>query len=556
MRALAVLTATVSCAALVSSAQPPTAIRFENVAADAGLTFTHAGGGTADKRYIPEVMSGGVCADDLDGDGWTDIVLVNGGSFESAAGKSTPPPHGVFKNTGNGRFENVTATTRIANGGWGMGCAIADYDNDRDLDVFITNFLVPNQLWRNDGKWMFTEVAKDAGVAGNAGRWNTGATFGDFDRDGRLDLFVAGYVRMDPANLPEPEKTPECRHRGLVTNCGPRGLPGERDLLFRNAGNGRFVPVDGPIDPKSFYGLGAAFLPLGPDGRIELYVANDSTPNALYRFADGQPRDHAMESGVALSEEGHEQAGMGIGCGDYDRDGRLDLFVTNFVDDYNTLYRSLGSGLYEDVTRRLRLAQPAWNYMGWGTGFADFDRDGRDDLIVVNGHVYPQVDSLKLPAKWRMPLQGFINRGANGFEEMPRASLPGAAVGRGLALGDFWNDGRLGFVVNNLDGSAAMYRPSAVAGNFIELLLEGKTIPDATGALVTIRLPESQLLKYVASGGSYMSSHDRRIHAGVGSAATVQVEIRWPDSTLQDLGTVRANRRYKVRQGETAIEIE
>ena len=515
----------------------------------------HVGGGTAEKRYIPEVMSGGVCADDLDGDGWTDIVLVNGGSFESAAGRSAPPPHGIFRNTGNGRFENITAKTRITNGGWGMGCVIADYDADRDLDIFITNFVVPNQLWRNQGKWTFVDATEEAGVGGGPGRWNTGATFGDFDRDGRLDLFVGGYVRMDPANLPDPEKTPECRHRGLVTNCGPRGLPGERDLLFRNAGNGKFVPVDGPIDPKSFYGLGAVFLPLGPDGRIELYVANDSTPNALYRFADGQPRDHAMESGVALSEEGHEQAGMGIGSGDYDRDGRLDLFVTNFVDDYNTLYRNLGDGLYEDVTRRVRLAQPAWNYMGWGTGFADFDNDGDDDLVVANGHVYPQVDSLKLPSKWRMPLQAFINHGARGFEELPRDALPGEAVGRGLTLADFWNDGHLGFVVNNLDGAPALYRPLTRAGNFIELLLEGNVIPDATGALVTIRWGEGQAIRYVASGGSYMSSHDRRIHAGVGAATTVQVAIRWPDGSVQSLGTIRSNRRYKVRQGEPAIDV-
>jgi hypothetical protein len=555
MRALAVLTAAVCCAPLAATPQPATSVRFENVATEAGLVFTQTGGGTAEKRYIPEVMSGGVCADDLDGDGWTDIVLVNGGSFESAAGRATPPPHGVFRNVGKGRFENVTARTRITNGGWGMGCVIADYDNDRDLDIFITNFLVPNQLWRNDGAWTFVDVTKAAGVGGAPGRWNAGATFGDFDRDGLLDLFVAGYVRMDPAKLPEPEKTPDCRHRGLVINCGPRGLPGESDLLFRNAGSGRFVAVEGEIDPKSYYGLGAVFLPLGPDGRLELFVANDSTPDALYRFTSGGPRDHAMGAGVALSEEGHEQAGMGIGCGDYDRDGRLDLFVTHFVDDYNTLFRNLGDGLYEDVTRRVKLAQPAWNYLGWGTGFGDFDHDGDDDLIVANGHVYPQVDSLNLPSKWRMPLQAFVNHGGRGFEELPRDAVPGVAVGRGLALGDFWNDGRLGFVVNNLDGPAAIYRPAVVAGNFFELSLEGKTIPDATGALVTIRLPESRVIKYVASGGSYLSSHDRRIHAGVGSAATVQVEIRWPDWTLQDLGTLRTNRRYKVVQGGPAIDL-
>ena len=568
MRALAFL---ISCLCVAVAAQRPTlptsappataqrptsdAVRFENVAASSGLgDFLQVGGGTAEKRYIPEVMSGGVCADDLDRDGWTDIVLVSGGSFESALGKTTPPSHGVYRNT-KGQFENVTTKTGIRNAGWGMGCVTADYDNDGDIDVYITNFLVPNQLWRNEGSWKFVDVAAEAGIAGEKGRWNAGATFGDFDSDGRLDLFVAGYVRLDPANLPDPEKTPDCRHRGLVINCGPRGLPGESDLLFRNIGDGKFVKVDASIDPKLFYGLGAMFLPLGPDGRLELYVANDSTPNQLYRFTNGKPTDHALESGVALSEEGHEQAGMGIACGDYDRDGLLDLFVTNFVDDYNTLYRNLGDGLYEDVTRRARLSQPAWMYMGWGTGFADFDHDGDDDLVVANGHVYPQADQLNLPSKWRMPLQGFINEGSRGFEELARDALPGEAVGRGLALADFWNDGRLGFVVNNLDGRPALYRPAAAANNFIELVLEGTTIRDATGTLVEFRWPGGRATRLVSSGGSYMSSHDRRVHAGVGSATTVQAEIRWPGYLVQPLGTLRANQRYRVRQGEPPVEV-
>jgi len=530
----------------------PGALRFENVAAAAGLSrFTHEGGGSADKWYIPEVMSGGVCAADLDNDGWTDIVLVNGGSFEAAAGRTSAPPHGIFRNTGGGRFENVTARTGIRNAGWGMGCAIADYDADGDADILITNFLVPNQLWRNGGDWTFADVAKAAGVGGDPGRWNTGATFGDFDGDGRLDLFVAGYVRLDPANLPDPKKTPDCRHRGLVINCGPRGLKGEGDLLFRNLGNGRFQRVhQAVVDPNSYYGLGAVFLPLGPKGAMELYAANDSTPNTLYGFAGGTPRDRAIESGAALSEEGHEQAGMGIAWGDYDRDGRADLYVTNFVDDYNTLYRGLDAGLFEDVTRRAQLSQPTWVQMGWGTGFADFDRDGDDDLIVANGHVYPQVDRLNLPSKWRMPMQGFVNEGGR-FVELPREALPGVAVGRGLALADFWNDGRIGAVVNNLDGRPALYRAVAPAGNFIELLLEGRTIRDATGAVVTLRWANGgRALRIVASGGSYLSSHDPRVHAGVGAAREVDVEIRWPGGEAQTIQSLAANRRYRVRQGE------
>ena len=534
---------------------PASGLRFENVAAQAGLDgFKHEGGGSADKWYISEVMSGGVCAADLDADGWTDIVLVNGGSFESAAGKTPPPPHGIFRNTGSGRFEDVTAKTGIRNAGWGMGCAVADYDADGDADILITNFLSPNQLWRNEGGWKFVDVAKESGVGGDPARWNTGATFGDFDGDGLLDLFVNGYVRLDPRNLPDPEKTPDCRHRDLIINCGPRGLKGEGDLLFRNVGKGRFQRVHQRIiDPKSYYGLGAVFLPIGPKGATELYVANDSTPNALYVLNGGAPREHAIESGVALSEEGHEQAGMGIAWGDYDRDGRADLYVTNFVDDYNTLYRGVAPGLFQDVTRRMHLSQPTWVQMGWGTAFADFDRDGDDDIIVTNGHVYPQVDRLNLPSKWRMPMQAFVNNGSSGFTELPRDALPGVAVGRGLAMADFWNDGRIGAIVNNLDGTPALYRPVSPAGNYIELLLEGRAIRDATGAVVNVRWSGGRALRIVASGGSYMSSHDPRVHAGVGTATQVHVEIRWPDGDVQKIAGVKANQRYRLHQGEAPV---
>ncbi|HEX5475648.1 MAG TPA: CRTAC1 family protein [Vicinamibacterales bacterium] len=531
-------------------------LTFENVAVQAGLaSFHEVGGGTAEKRYIPEVMSGGVCAADFDGDGWTDVILVNGGTFASAAGRAPAPPHGIFRNTGAGHFENVTARTGIRNAGWGMGCAAADYDNDGDPDLLITNFLAPNQLWRNDGGWKFADVTAAAGVGGAAGRWNTGATFGDYDGDGRLDLFVNGYVHLDPAHLPQPEKIPDCRHRGLVVNCGPRGLPGERDLLFHNEGGGRFRDVSAGVDPKAYYGLGAVFLPLAGDGGMRLYVGNDSTPNALYRFDGGRPVDTAMQDGLALSEEGHEQAGMGIAWGDYDRDSRPDIYVTNFVDDYNTLYRNLGGGLFEDVTRRAGLAQPTWLYMGWGTAFADFDRDGRDDLIVANGHVYPQVDTLGIPSRWRMPVQAFVNRGDGGFTELPRQALPGLAVGRGLAAADFWNDGRLGVVVNNLDGTPALYRAVDPHGHYVELTLEGATVRDATGTRVMARWPGGQALRIVASGGSYLSSHDPRVNIGVGDASEVRCEIRWPDGRVQQLPSIRTDRHYRVRQGGAPVPV-
>ena len=532
--------------------QPPAALAFEDVAPKAGLSaFRHVGGGTPEKRYIPEVMSGGVCAADLDGDGWVDVLLVNGGSFESAAGRTSPPPHGLFRNTGNGVFTDVTSRSGIRNAGWGMGCAVADYDNDGDPDIYITNFLAPNQLWRNDGEWRFSDLSNDAGVGGPRGRWNTGATFGDYDLDGHLDLFVAGYVRLDPAALPEPADTADCRHRGLVVNCGPRGLEGEGDLLFRNLGNGTFRTVtDTAIDPRKFYGLGAAFLPLGTDGAVALYVANDSTPNALYTFRDRKITDVALETGLALSEQGHEQAGMGIAWGDYDADGLTDLYVTNFVDDYNTLYRNLGKELFGDLTRRAGLAQPTWLYMGWGTALADFDRDGRDDIVVVNGHVYPQVDRLNLPSKWRMPPQVFHNAGDGRFVELPRTAVPGEAVGRGLAIADFWNDGTAGIVVNNLDGAPALYRATPSPNRYLELLLEGARIRDATGARVDIRWSGGRAVRLVVSGGSYLSSNDRRVHAGVGRATTADVEIVWPGGERQTLRGLDTNRLHRISQGK------
>jgi hypothetical protein len=524
------------------------AFAFEDVSEKAGLTgFRHVGGSTPDKRYIPEVMSGGVCAADFDRDGWTDLFFVNGGSFESAAGKTTPPPHALFRNTG-GTFSNVTDASRIRNSGWGMGCAVADYDEDGDADLYVTSFLAANQLWRNDGKWRFTDVSAASGAAGPTGRWNTGATFGDYDGDGRLDLFVAGYAHLDPAALPEPADTPDCRHRDLAVNCGPRGLLGEGDLLFHNQGDGTFRQVEAAVDPKKFYGLGAVFLPLGTDGAVTLYVANDSTPNALYTFTGGKVEDVALAAGVALSEQGHEQAGMGIGWGDSDADGLVDLYVTNFVDDYNTLYRALRPHQFADATRRSGLAQPTWLYMGWGTALADFDRDGRDDIIVVNGHVYPQVDTLKLPSKWRMPPQAFHNKGGGRFEEVPRGALPGEAVGRGLAVADFWNDGSLGVAVNNLDGVPALYRPRASANRYVEVLLEGARIADATGARVDLRWDGGRATRLVVSGGSYLSSHDPRVHAGVGSAKTVDVEIIWPGGQRQTLPALETNRLHRVRE--------
>jgi hypothetical protein len=553
MRAV-VMAAAISCLVLPAAPELGPALRLVNVAAGMGLSgFHEVGGGTAEKRYIPEVMSGGVCAADFDGDGWTDVVLVNGGSFESAAHTATPPPHRAYRNV-NGHFTDVTEASGIRNAGWGMGCATADVDADGDIDLLITGYLSPLQLWRNDGRFHFSDIASSSGIAGDPGGWYTGATFGDYDGDGRLDLAVSGYVHLDPAHLPNPDTTPDCRHRGLVVNCGPRGLAGERDLLFHNDGGGRFSRVR-DVDPRAYYGLGAVFLPLDAHGPVALYTANDSTPNALYRYRDGRLAEGAMEAGLALSEEGHEQAGMGIAWDDVNGDGRLDLYVTNFVDDYSTLYESVGEGLFEDATRRARLAQPTWLYMAWGTAFADFDNDGKDELIVANGHVYPQVDTLNLPSKWRMPVQVFVPEANGTFAPLDRSAIDGPdAVGRGLALADFWNDGTVGAVINNLDGTPSLYHAASggTRGHWIELLLHGERIPDATGALVTCTWDGGRALRVVASGGSYMSSHDRRLHVGLGAATSAQCTIRWPGDRRQALAPLAGDHLYSIREGSEA----
>jgi hypothetical protein len=545
--------------ALVAAGAPlasgASAIRFDEVAARAGLaSFRHVSG-SPDKRYIAEVMSGGVCAADFDRDGWVDVFLVNGGSFETLRG-AAPPPHALFRNRGDGTFENVTGTSGVTNAGWGMGCAVADYDGDGQLDLYVTYYRAPNQLWRNRGGARFDDVTARSGAGGARARWNAGATFGDFDRDGDLDLFVSGYVALDPTRLPDPAAIDDCRFRGLVVNCGPRGLPGEGDLLFRNDGDGTFTDVTAAnhIDPERHYGLGAVFLPLAAGEAPSLYVANDSTPNHLYQYRAGRLVERAFEAGVAVSDEGREQAGMGIAWGDYDADGRLDLYVTNFVDDYNTLYRHLGDGLYEDATRRAQLAQPTRPYMGWGAAFADFDHDGRDDVAVANGHVYPQIDTLKLPAGYQMPLQVFRNAGDGAFQELPRDAAPGLAVSRGLAIADFWNDGRAGFVVNNLDGTPWLFGPAADTGRFIELLLDAPRNPGAIGAWVEITWPGGRAVRIVASGGSYLSSGDLRVHAGVGAAEKVTIEVTWPDGRRQRITDVPTSRIYHLVQGTELTE--
>jgi hypothetical protein len=435
-----------------------------------------------------------------------------------------------------------------------MGCAVADYDNDGHLDLYVTYFQTPNQLWRNRGDGTFEDVTARTGTGGPAGRWSTGATFGDYDRDGHVDLFVAGYVALDLKKLPEPGANKYCRHHGLPVNCGPRGLPGEADLLFHNNADGTFRDVSvaaGVSDPEKHYGLGAVFLPLAPKEPPSVFVANDSTPNALYRYqGGGRFTEVALESGLALSEEGNEQACMGVAWGDYDRDGVIDLYVTNFVDDYNTLYRGAGDGQFEDVSRRARLAQPTWLMMGWGTAFADLDCDGRDDIVVANGHAYPQADSLNLPSKYRMPVQVFRNAGDGTFAELPRDAAPGLAVGRGLALADFWNDGRLGFAVNNLDGAPSLYRNRTAGGRFVEVLLEGtRSNRAAIGARVEATWRGGRATRLVASGGSYLSSHDTRVHLGVADTPAVELEIRWPGGARQGFGGVATNHLYRLREG-------
>ncbi len=537
-------------------------IVFQDVAAAAGLTRWHHTAGTPEKRLIVEAKGPGVCLLDYDNDGWLDIYLVNGSTYDALAGKATPPHAALFHNNHDGTFTDVTQKAGVANDRWGFGCAVADYNNDGWPDLYVTNY-GKNRLYHNNHDGTFTDVAEQAGVA--LGTWSTGATFGDYDGDGRLDLFVAGYLQLDLANLAESggkAGSLVCQFRGVPTMCGPRGLTGEHDHLFHNNGDGSFTDVSkklGVDDPSSYYGLGALFADVNNDGKPDLLVANDSTPNYLYiNKGNGTFEDDAYLNGYALNGDGREVANMGIAVGDYENNGHLSVVNTTFADDYDVLFRNDGTGLFDDVSYQAGIAQPSIPFVGFGDGFLDYDNDGWKDLLIINGHVYPQADQ---HPDWgqsyaQRPLL-YRNLKNGKFELLPAVEGTGLAelmVGRGAAFGDIFNDGKIDAIVNNMDGVPVLLRNvNPDHHHWVELkLIGGSRSPrDAVGATVYLNADGIRQREDVLSGGSYLSSNDMRVHFGLGDATDAgTAEIHWPSGAGETIKLPAVDRIFTVEEGK------
>jgi enediyne biosynthesis protein E4 len=545
-------------------------IVFENFAVQAGLTSWRNVTGGPEKKLIIEAKGSGVCLIDFDRDGWLDIYLVNGSTFEAQTGKAAAPHAALFRNNHDGTFTDVTEKAHVTNERWGLGCAVGDFDNDGWEDLYVTN-LGANRLYHNNHDGTFTDVAEKAGVdlkgdSADVVADHTGATFGDFDGDGRLDLFVAGYVMYDFKNPPvvgaKSVKSTTCQYRAVNVMCGPRGLEGAEDHLFHNNGDGTFTDASkkaGVSDPNRFYGLGAVFVDVNGDGKVDLAVADDSTPNYLYiNKGDGTFEDASYTSGFAVNEAGREVANMGLAVGDYENNGHVDIVSTTFSDDYFVVFHNDGTGGFEDVSYRVGLAQPTIPFVGFGDGFLDYDNDGWKDLLFANGHVYPSVDN---EPGWGMsyaqrPLL-FHNDGKGKFEVVPAVEGSGlavTAVGRGAAFGDLFNDGKIDVVINNLDGPPILLRNVNMDHHhWIALqLVGGKKSPrDAVGATVYVTANGMRQRGDVLSGASYLSSNDMRVHFGLGDATKVDaVEIHWPSGAVETVKPAGVDRICTIEEGK------
>jgi hypothetical protein len=535
---------------------------FQDVAQAAGLTGWHHTAGTPAKRLILEAKGPGVCLLDYDNDGWLDIYLVNGSTYNALEGKEAPPQAALFHNNHDGTFTNVTKTAGVANDRWGYGCAVGDYDNDGWPDIYVTNN-GNNRLYRNNHNGTFTDVAEKALVT--VGTWSTGATFGDYDGDGRLDLFVDGYAKIDLANPPiagtKAVGYAACQFRGAPVMCGPRGLPGEHDHLFHNHGDGTFTDVSkklGVDDPAGFFGLASLFVDVNNDGKVDLLVANDTSPNYLYmNKGDGTFEDQSYLSGYALNKDGREIANMGIAAGDYENNGHLSIVNTSFGDDYVVLFQNDGTGSFTDVSYQAGLAQASIPFVKFADGFLDYDNDGWLDLLIVNGHVYPEVDQ---HPEWgtsyaERPLL-YHNLKNGKFDVVPAVEGTGlavVAVGRGAAFGDIFNDGKIDVVINNMDGVPTLLRNvNPDHHRWVELRLVGgpKSPRDAVGATVYLQADGIRQREDVLSGGSYLSSNDMRVHFGLGDATDAgTAEIHWPSGAKEKVKLPAVDRIYTITEG-------
>lgn len=560
-------------------------IVFADITHQSGLDKFHHRSGSSEKSTIIEAPGSGVALLDYDNDGWLDIYLLNGSTIAAMKGTEPAPRAMLFHNNHDGTFTDVTDKAGVSNDRWGFGVAVADYDNDGWPDIYVSNY-GKNRLYHNNHDGTFTDVAEKAGVA--LGGWSTGATWGDYDRDGLLDLFVPGYVHydLDHPILAGKGGVPEgaCQYRGVDVFCGPMGLLGEGDHLFHNNGDGTFTDVSikaGVADREGRYGFASVFADIDDDGWPDLIVANDSTPNYFYRNRrDGTFEDVSYMSGFALNEEGRAQASMGIALGDYNHSGRLGLFITTFSDDYKTLYRNDGDASFTDVSFKTGLGSPTIPFLGWGTGFLDFDNDGLLDLFIANGHVYPIADKRDWGTTWAQRPQLFRNLDGSKFQEVPPATGSGLAsvvCARGAAFGDLFNDGHIDVVLNNLDTPPTLLRNVVLNSNhWVTLKLLGgvnprpnatgsngaadaatnvyKTSRDAIGAKVFLTSGGVRQRADVFSGASYASSSDPRVHFGLGSASKIdKLEILWPSGLHEEIALPCIDCVVQVTEGKGAL---
>lgn len=534
-------------------------VQFVNVAREAGLRAKTIYGSEARNKYLIETTGCGAAFFDYDHDGWLDIFLVNGTRFEAKWPPGQAPVSRLYKNNRDGTFTDVTLAAGVARTGWGAGCCVGDFDNDGYDDLFVT-YWGDCSLWKNLGNGKFIDVAEKAGVTTRTKsghkRHNTGCAFLDYDKDGHVDLFVANYIDFDPKTAPLPESGP-CKYKGILVACGPPGLQGGKNILFRNNGDGTFSDVSekaGILKTAGTYGLGVVVSDFDDDGWPDIYVANDSTSSALYKNnRDGTFTDIAIEAGAAYSADGKPQAGMGVAVADFNHDGKLDIVKTNFAGDTSSLYQNMGGGMFEDRTFQAGLGKVT-RFLGWGASFLDFDNDGDADILLCNGHVYPEVGDTSVESGYRQRKVAYRNLGNGRFAEVSEQLGPGVVEkvpGRGMAVGDFDNDGDLDVLVNCVNDFPQLLRCDAKSkGNWLKVKVVGtKSNRSGIGARVTCVAGALQQVDEVRSGGSYLSQNDLRVHFGLGAAETADLELRWPSGLVDRLKGVKANQVLTVTEG-------
>ena len=536
-----------------STNAPDWGVRFADVARQAGLTTTTVYGGRDENRYILESTGCGAAFCDFDNDGFLDLFLVNGAAFEPSAAPALPSR--LLINRGDGTFRDATRTSGLNRVGWGQAVCAGDFDNDGFEDLFVT-YWGRNALYHNDGKGRFTDVTESAGLALPGVHWSSGCAFVDYDRDGHLDLFYTHYTGMDLDETPDSEAG-GCSFKGLTVACGPNGLPKTGSKLFRNRGDGRFADVSkasGVARAELSYGLGVLTADFDDDGWPDVYVANDGGPSHLFwNNRDGTFTEDGLASGVATSLDGRTQSGMGVAAGDFDGDGRLDIFKTNFSEELPNLYRNLGDRFFDEVTTQAGLGVNS-RYLGWGCGLFDFDHDGRLDIFYANGHVYPEVGRLRSSVGYKQPKVLYQNLGGGRFRDVSR--LAGGAVqrpiaGRGAAFGDFDNDGDVDIVVNPVNDVPQLLRNEAESpGNWLQVKLVGtRSNRSAIGARVICITGNTRQVREVRSGGSYYSHNDLRLHFGLGEAEVIDhLEIKWPSGHIDRLTGLAVNRILTIEE--------